>query len=65
MINIFMSFTAADQLQPERPTTAENGGMTGFYSLMGVLAALLGLLVIFLVVFRNKARRQNPVAEIC
>ncbi|CAI5659924.1 unnamed protein product [Oreochromis niloticus] len=60
-----LNVTAADQLQPERPTTAENGGMTGFYSLMGVLAALLGLLVIFLVVFRNKARRQNPVAEIC
>lgn len=61
MIHIFMSFTAADQLHPQRPTTAERGGMAGFYSLMGVLAALLGLLVIFLIVFRNKARRQNPV----
>ncbi|XP_039898996.1 uncharacterized protein LOC120740601 isoform X5 [Simochromis diagramma] len=56
-----LNVTAADQLHPQRPTTAESGGMAGFYSLMGVLAALLGLLVIFLIVFRNKARRQNPV----
>lgn len=34
--------------------------MTGFYILMGVLAALLALFAILLVVFRNKERIQNP-----
>lgn len=38
--------------------------MTGFYILMGVLAALLALFAILLVVFRNKERIQNPIAEV-
>lgn len=67
-VNIFMSFTAvSDQFQPQRPTTnstAENGGMIGFYILMGVSAALLAVFVILLFYFRNKARTQNPVAEV-
>ncbi|XP_039874818.1 uncharacterized protein LOC120725843 [Simochromis diagramma] len=58
---------AADQLQPHRPTTkttTEIGGMTGFYILMGVLAALLALFAILLVVFRNEERIQNPIADV-
>lgn len=38
--------------------------MTGFYILMGVLAALLALFAILLVVFRNEERIQNPIADV-